>query len=409
MNPSKAMKAISLPVKAWVAGNQLRRKPMKNRLRSIVNSRRPLRVGFVPLCDCAPIVMAQELGLFSKHGLEVVLSRELGWATVRDKIIYGELDAAQATAPMVFAASLGLGSVRVPCLTGLILNLHGNAITLSNRLWEAGVRDGPGLRDFVRSTRATAQPTFGVVFRYSTHDYLLRKFLRAHGIDPERDVRIVIVPPAQMAGNLKVGNLDGFCVGEPWNSVAIVQRAGWVISTSNTIAPLHPEKVLMVRRQFAESRQGEHVNLIAALQAACFFCDQPQNRERILETLAQPHYVNTSANALRRSLCGPFELGKGREESIPDFHIFARHNANEPSLGRARWVLDGLNESGALHEVSLPKPEIAAKCFRSDIYRAAIADQVSAILPQDCDPISNPKHLVHEKSDPVVAPGRPNN
>jgi ABC-type nitrate/sulfonate/bicarbonate transport system substrate-binding protein len=387
------MKAISLPGKAWMARNQLRALPMKNRLRPGMNSRRPLRVGFVPLCDCAPIVMAQELGLFSKHGLEVVLSREVGWATVRDKIIYGELDAAQATAPMVFAASLGLGSVRVPCLTGLILNLHGNAITLSNRLWKAGVRNGPGLRDFVRSTRGTAPLTFGVVFRYSTHDFLLRKFLRVHGIDPERDVRIVIVPPAQMAGNLKVGNLDGFCVGEPWNSVAILQRAGWVVSTSNTIAPQHPEKVLMVRSVFAESRRVEHLSLIAALQEACFFCDQPQNREQIVETLAQQRYVNTSANALRRSLCGPFELGKGRVESMPDFHIFARHNANEPSLDRARWVLDGLNESGALHQVSLPKPEIAATCFRSDIFRAAIADQVSAIRPENCDPISDPKHL----------------
>jgi ABC-type nitrate/sulfonate/bicarbonate transport system substrate-binding protein len=407
MVPSKTMKAISLPGKAWMARNQLRALPMKNRLRPGMNSRCLLRVGFVPLCDCAPIVMAQELGLFSKHGLEVVLSREVGWATVRDKIIYGELDAAQATAPMVFAASLGLGSVRVPCLTGLILNLHGNAITLSNRLWEAGVRNGPGLRDFVRSTRGTAPLTFGVVFRYSTHDFLLRKFLRVHGIDPERDVRIVIVPPAQMAGNLKVGNLDGFCVGEPWNSVAILQRAGWVVSTSNTIAPQHPEKVLMVRSVFAESRRVEHLSLIAALQEACFFCDEPQNREQIVDTLAQRHFVNASANALRRSLCGPFELGKRRVESIPDFHIFARHNANEPSLDRARWVLHGLRESGALHQVSIPKPEIAATCFRSDIFRAAIADPISAILPQDCDPIS--KHLVHEKSDPVVAPGRPNN
>lgn len=346
---------------------------MKNRLRPKTPAPRPLRVGFVPLCDCAPIVMAQELGLFSKHGVQVVLSREVGWATVRDKISFGELDASQATAPMVFAATLGLGSVRVPCLTGLILNLQGNAITLSNRLWEAGVRHGLGLRDFIRSTRGQPPLTFGVVFRYSSHDFLLRRFLRTQGIDPDRDVRIVVVPPPQMAGNLKVGNLDGFCAGEPWNSVAVQQRAGWVVGTSAAIAPLHPEKVLMVRREFAESHPDNHLRLIAALQEACLFCDEPQNRPSIAETLAQRRYVNTRLAALRQSLCGPFDLGQGRVETIPDFHIFSRHNANEPSLDRAKWVLDQLRDSGALPHGTLPKPELAAACFRPDIFQSARA------------------------------------
>ena len=349
--------------------------------RALISPRnhRPLRVGFVPLCDCAPIVMAQELGLFSKNNLEVVLSREVGWASIRDKIVYGELDAAQAPAPMVVAATLGLGSVAVPCLAGMVLNLHGNAITLSNRLWEAGVRDGVGLRDFIKSNRDHPPLTFGVVFRFSSHDFLLRKFLRTHGIDPERDVRIVIVPPPQMAGNLKTGNLDGFCVGEPWNSVAVQQRSGWVAGTSASIAPLHPEKVLMVRREFADTKPGEHLRLINALKAACFYCDQRQNRESIVEILAQRRFVNTSAKALHKSLCGPFDLGKGNIEPAPNFHIFSRYNANDPTIERAQSVLHQLHECGALPAGIPSDRELAQSCFRSDIFLRSVSEHPEPI------------------------------
>src|SRR6266850_6607819 len=214
--------------------------------------RNALRLGFAPLTDCAPLVMAQELGLFRKYGLCVTLSRELGWASIRDKIIHGELDAAHAVAGMPVAATLGLGAVKCDCLTALVLNLHGNAITLSNDLWQRGVRDGATLRDHVRKARGEQMLTFGVVFPFSSHNFLLRQWLVSHGIMPDRDVRIVVVPPPQMAANLKIGNLDGFCVGEPWNSVAVQTRAGWCVTTSAELDPGHPEKVLMVRRDFAE-------------------------------------------------------------------------------------------------------------------------------------------------------------
>lgn len=369
MAPIETMKAGSLPNTVPLARNQLSEvAPVTaNSLHVRKYSLRPLRVGFVPLCDCAPIVMAHELGFFAQQGLEVVLSREVGWATVREKIIYGELDAAQATAAMVFAITLGLGSVRMPCVTGMVLNLHGNAITLASRLWEAGVRDGATLREYVKANRGKSMLTFGVVFRFSAHDYLLRKFLRTHGIEPERDVRIVVVPPPQMPGNLKAGNLDGFCVGEPWNSVAVIQRSGWVVDTSAAIAPLHPEKVLLVRHEFAETRADEHLKLIAALRAAGEYCDQPQNRQRIADVLMKRKYVNANPLALRRSLCGPFDVGKGKVESIPNFHIFSRYNANEPTVERERTVVAQMRESGAL-------PADAARglppqlCFRPDIF-----------------------------------------
>src|ERR1019366_4359180 len=218
---------------------------------------RKLRLGFVPLTDCAPLVMAEELGLFHKFGLNVALSRELGWATIRDKIIHRELDAAHALAAMPVAATLGLGSIACDCLTALVLNLNGNAITLANDLWKRGVRDGKTLREEIVRSRREKTYTFGVVFPFSSHRHLLRRWFAANGIDSERDVRIVVVPPPQMVANLKAGNLDGFCVGEPWNSVAVQSRVGWIAATSSELDSQHPEKVLMVRGDFAAKRSEE--------------------------------------------------------------------------------------------------------------------------------------------------------
>ena len=158
----------------------------------------PLRIGFLALTDAAPFVVAQELGLFAKRDLHVELRREIGWASIREKIIYGELEAAHAPAPMLWSAQLGLGCPPSDVVTALVLNLHGNAITLSRALWEAGVRDGPTLRDHARRRTARQPLTFGVVFQFSSHHVLLRNWLQAAGLEPDRDVRLVVVPPAQV-------------------------------------------------------------------------------------------------------------------------------------------------------------------------------------------------------------------
>ena len=330
---------------------------------------RPLRLGFVALSDCAPIVMAAELGLFAEHGLEVELHREVGWATVRDKIIYGELEAAHAPAGLVVAASCGLGSVQTECLTGLVLNLHGNAITLSENLWRKGVRNGRTLRREI--TESGARYTFGVVHAYSAHSFLLRNWLRAHRIDPQRDVQIVVVPPAQVHVNLKARHLDGYCVGEPWNSLAVLSKTGWCVATSEELAPRHPEKVLMVRRDFAERSEREHLALIAALIEACEFCARPENRERLMETLAQPQYVGVPIQALRMSMAGTFDYGNGRVEKQPAFHVFAGEGVNEPSPEKAEWVVRNLLASGLVNDPSLVPIERAAEWFRPDIFRQA--------------------------------------
>ena len=336
-----------------------------------------LRLGFVPLTDCAPLVMAQELGLFRKYGLRVALSRELGWATIRDKVIHGELDAAHAIASMPVAATLGLGSIACECVTGLVLNLHGNAITLSNELWRRGVRDGAALREEIRKTRGKKVFTFGAVYPFSSHYYLLRNWLLSFEIDPDKDVRIVIVPPPQMVANLKAGNLDGFCVGEPWNSVAVQSRIGWCVAISAELEPSHPEKVLMVRRDFAEKRDVEHRALIAALLEACEFSQAPENREQVIAALARPEYVGVSPAALRAGISGKFDFGQGAGvRNIPDFNIFYGNNANEPSGEKVAWVLQHMRDSGLCGETSSLNFALGRRVFRPDIFEKALRGSI---------------------------------
>jgi len=332
---------------------------------------RKLRLGFVPLTDCAPLVMAQEMGLFKKFGLEVRLSRELGWATVRDKIVHGELDAAHALAAMPLAATLGLGSVACECLTAMVLNQHGNAITLSADLWKRGVRDGKTLREEIIRSRREKMFTFGMVFPFSSHRHLFRKWLSAHGIDPERDVRFVVVPPPQMAANLKAGHLDGFCVGEPWNSLAVQARTGWIAATSADLDPGHPEKVLMVRADFAARRHGEHLALIAALRQACEYCDQPENRAAIAATLERREYVGTPAEILKRGLAGQLDCGNGITRRVDDFFIFHRDGANEPAGARAAWALQLVRASGLCPEPAKLNFPLGRRVFRADLHEEA--------------------------------------
>jgi ABC-type nitrate/sulfonate/bicarbonate transport system substrate-binding protein len=315
--------------------------------------------------------MAHELGLFAARGLRVELSREVGWATIRDKVVLRELEAAHAPAPMVLTISLGVGSFKVSCLTGLVLNLQGNAITLSTRLWEAGVRDDSSLAQFVRSRPKMAPLAFGIAFSCSSHNFLLQQWLRAAGLEPSRDVNIVVVPPAQMAANLRAGHLDGYCVGEPWNSLAIVQRAGWVVALSSRIAPRHPEKVLLVRSDFASARAYEHEQLIAALHEACDYCQRHDNRERVAQILAQPSYLNTNVEAVRRSLLGAVGVRANQFTAMEDLHIFAGPDVNEPGLDKAMWARASLRQTGVLpRSIGVDQSDLAA-AFRSDIFHSA--------------------------------------
>lgn len=359
---------------------------MRRKFTKIQNARkprptaRPIRLGFVPLNDCAPLVMASERGLFARFGLDVRLSRELGWATVRDKLVHGELDAAHAPCGLPLALALGHNCGRTDTITALVLNLNGNAITLSEELWDAGVRDAATLREYLISGRGRRTLTFGTVSPHSTHTFLLRRWLTEAGADFTRDVRFVVSPPPQMPGNLASGHLDGFCAGEPWNSVAVAEGSGWIAATSAELAPLHPEKVLLTTAGFAVRHEAEHLRLVAALIEACALCDDPGNHAEIAQLLSDRRFVGRPAAVIARGFpgefTGDFDLGHGRRQPLPDFTLFHRENANEPSADKAAWIAQHLLDGAARAAFT---PAQLAHIFRADLFAQAQALRIETI------------------------------
>lgn len=341
------------------------------KLTAPASPRRPLRIGFIALNDAAPIIVAHENGFFAKYGLPVTLSREVGWATVRDKIIYRELDASHALGAMLISTHLGLNCVSCESLTGFVLNTNGNCVTLSEDLWNRGVRDSASMRDEIIRSRHERTYVFGVVFAHSSHRIHICDWLRGGGIDPEKDVRIVVVPPAQLFRNLAAGTIDGYCVGDPWNSLAVREKIGWCAAISPDLAPGHAEKVLMVRGDFAQSRHAEHLALIAALSEAAALCDTPGFRPELCRILARREYLNVPVRVIQSSLVGPFDYGHGRTVSAGDFIHYHRHGANDPTPAKAAWLIEGfarhrLTPAG----VTIPA-DLGTRTFRSDLYHLA--------------------------------------
>jgi ABC-type nitrate/sulfonate/bicarbonate transport system substrate-binding protein len=332
-----------------------------------------LRIGFLPVSDCAPVVYAHEAGLFAKYELEVELRRETSWANIRDKIINGDLDAAHAPASLPFLANLGLESDQCACVSGMVLNLQGNAITISRELWERGVRDAATLREKVYQSWGRRTYTFAIVFPFTSQDFLLRQWLRLGGIVPEVEVRLVVVPPSQMFPTLKLGYIDGFCVGEPWTSVAVEAGVGVCVSSSAELAPLHPEKVLMVRQSFSIGRSDEHERMLAAILEACAFCDNPHNRGLLSDLLAQPHYVNAPAECLQAGLVGPSAPNE-KLPSLLDLNIFHEHQANDPTDDKAIWVMNQLYyllEQKYSKRPGSGRAPVLKNVFRHDIFERA--------------------------------------
>jgi ABC-type nitrate/sulfonate/bicarbonate transport system substrate-binding protein len=332
---------------------------------------RALRLGFIALNDAAPLIVAQEMGFFQRHGLRTVLSREVGWATIRDKIIYRELDAAHALGAMALSTTLGLHCPATPCVTAFVMNTGGNAITLSSELWDLGVRDAATMRAEIVRSRRERDYVFGVVFAHSSHHIHLCDWLAGAGVNPQKDVRIVVVPPPQLFRNLVAHTIDGYCVGDPWNSLAVREQMGWCPATSLDLAPGHPEKVLLVRADFAERHPAEHLALVAALAEAAALCDDPAYRPELAHLLARPEYLDVPERVIAASLAGPFENGRDRTIPGPDFIQFHRDGANDPSPAKAAWLIDGLVRHHLLPPGTVLPPDLAAQTFRSDLYHQA--------------------------------------
>lgn len=330
-----------------------------------------LTIGFVPTLDCATLVAARELGLFEKHGLNVRLSREVGWATIREKILHEELDAAATHASMLFSIYCGIGVLRRPCLTGLMMSCNGSAITLSNELWDIGVRDAQSLGRVLREQKTGRVLVFGVVLQLSSQHYNLRKWLISGGIDPQREVRIVVIPSTLIYETFRDGFLDGYCVAEPWNSTAVIEKTGWIVATTGEISPVHPEKVLLVLQDFAESRRDEHLHLIAALIEASQFCDAPENRRELAQMLCRPHYFDLDLSYLINALVPPCEAGKSQppRKNMVDYNAY---EVGAPDRTRGKWVYELVRALGSGRPSSALHPDAISKVFRKDIYDEAM-------------------------------------
>lgn len=341
-------------------------------------------LGFIPLTDCAPLVIAVEKGFFAREGLEVSLSKEPSWANIRDKVALGVLDGAQMLAGIPIAASLGIGAVRTSMITALSLDLNGNAITLSRALCERLRTEMPQqmaqrpldagvLRDACAACiKDRRRPmTFAVVFPVSTHNYQLRYWLAAGGIDPDRDVRIVVVPPSQMVAHLEAGDIDGYCVGEPWNEMAVARGSGEVVITGYEIWNNGPEKVLGVTRDWAENFPNTHQAMLRALIRAGQWADQPGNRMEVARLIARPDYVDADFDVVKMSMAGSYRYSQMAEPvPLADFNVFHRYAAGFPWRSHAIWImtqmlrwqqLDGARDLAAA----------AREIYRPDIYRQA--------------------------------------
>lgn len=270
-----------------------------------------LDVGYMRLTDAAPLVVAQELGLYTKVGLSVRLHREVSWANLRDKLATGALDAAQMLAPLPAMCTLGVSGIRVHVLTGLVLSCNGNAITLNATLNQALQQSN--LKTLVQQRKTPL--TLATVHAFSTHTLQLRRWLRGAGVNPDTDVRLVVVPPSQMVESLEMELIDGFCAGEPWNTIAVRRGVGEVAVAGQQIWPGAPEKVLAVRADAQGVAPEAHLRLRAALLQACTWLHDPAHVSQVAAMLADVNYLDLPVAALLPALAGSSDT----QDAVPTF------------------------------------------------------------------------------------------
>lgn len=361
-------------------------------------------VGFIPLLDCAPLVAAVEKGFAHDEGIELTLVRETSWANIRDRIIVGHLDAAHMLGPMSVASTLGIGHLRVPMAAPMSLGLGGNAITVSRSLWRQMESDGAtqgadplvhgrALRRVVSDRQREGKPplTFAMVYPFSCHNYELRYWLSAVGIEPDRELRLVVLPPPLLVDALREGQIDGFCVGEPWNSLAVSVGVGCIVTATTSIWRHSPEKVLGCRREWVERFPDRTAALIRAVYRAAQWCEQPGNHEELARLLSEPRYVGAPAHILLHGLSGNLTLvPEGESRALRDFYVPSREQATFPWISHALWFYSQMVRWGQI-EFSEIDLEAVRTTYRPDLYRTALAP-LNIALPQDDSRIEGPPH-----------------
>ena len=340
-----------------------------------------VRIGFIPLTDCASVVMASVLGFDKKYGVKIVPTKEASWAGVRDKLVNGELDMAHVLYGLVYGVHLGVGGQKKDMAVLMTLNNNGQAITLSKKLADKGAVDGPSLAKLMNTDKR--EYTFAQTFPTGTHAMWLYYWMASAGINPIKDAKVITVPPPQMVANMRVGNMDGYCVGEPWGHRAIADGIGITAVTTQDIWKDHPEKVLGTTAEFVKKYPNTaRAVMMAILEAGRWIDASLTNKNKMAETVADKSYVNTSVDVINQRILGRYQNGLGKTWDDPNYMKFFNDGAvTFPYLSDGMWFLTQHKRWGLLKE----HPDylgVAKQINQIDLYKQAAA-QLKVSVPKD--------------------------
>lgn len=339
-----------------------------------------VKIGFIPLTDCAPIVVAAEMGFDKKYGIKIVPSKEASWAGVRDKLVNGELHAAHVLYGLVYGVQMGIGGQQKDMNVLMTLNHNGQGITLANQLKEKGVTSGGTLKRLLDNENRDF--TFAQTFPTGTHAMWLYYWLANYGINPMQDVKTIVVPPPQMVANMRIGNMDGYCVGEPWNARAIYDKIGFTVATTQDIWTDHPEKVLGTTADFAAKNPNTALALTKAILEASRYIDATKNRAEVAKLIAGKAYVNAPEEVIEGRFLGHYDNGIGKKWEDPNYmKFFNDGKVSFPYLSDGMWFLTQHKRWGLLKS----DPDylgVAKKVNRIDIYTEA-AKSLGITVPTD--------------------------
>lgn len=334
-----------------------------------------MKFGMIALTDCSPIVIAHEKGMFKKYGIESVVSKGANWAAIRDSLSSGDIQGTHMLTGMPIASTMGLmGSPKKPMIIPWILNRNGQSITLKAAL-KGKVKDDPkSLKPLVEQAKKLGEPmTFAMTFPPGTHAMWMRYYLGAGGINPDKDVSLITIPPAQMVANMKVGKMDGFCVGEPWNARAVVDGIGFTSVNTQDIWKDHPEKVCAFLGEFADKNPKTVKAVLKALHEASIWLDKMENRPEQAQIVSKPTYINCPPDIILGRLQGRYDFGDGRKTEDPYYMNYSVRNCNYPQRKYAVWFLSQYRRWGFV-DASVDYEGIARKVMRTDIYEEAMKE-----------------------------------
>jgi len=342
-----------------------------------------VRIGIIALTDCSTIVMAHELGLFKKYGIESTISKEASWAVIRDRLALGENQATHMLYGMPYASTMGLQGAPVkPMIIPFAINRNGQGITLKKEFLDKGIKTLQQLRPLVMEAKAKGTPmTFAMTYPPGTHAMWMRYWLGAGGINPDRDVSLITIPPPQMVANMKVGKMDGFCAGEPWNARAIADGIGFTAIATQQMWKDHPEKVLGFTEEFALKNPKTVKAVMRAVLEASEWCDKLENRPRLAEVVSQPQYINTSKEVILGRLLGDYDYGDGRKERDKYYMTFFDRQTNFPLKSHGVWWLSQFRRWGMVKEAPDYK-KIVDRVHRPDLFRE-VAKELGVETPRE--------------------------